>query len=394
MKKLSLIVMVGFCVVGCKKLESKSEIIDSSDKNAQVQNVTYSPNNPLLKAANDDVMIGAAINEGKFNNSLYTNLAGSQYNSITAENEMKFAQTEKTRGYFTYDGDQVVLFAQNHGIHRVHGHNLIWYTSNPGWLANATTAGMNNDQTYRSIMNNHIRNLIFHYATFKNPDGSFRIQSWDVVNEAMDDNGNLRSCIWTQKIAGEAYTYIKLAFQYARQAAIDAGQPDLKLFYNDFGHEYSKTKSDAIANLVNRLQNEPTIGGRKIIDGVGLQMHTSYTRQVFENGNGLANVEYGIQTMKNTGLKVHISELDIRGDNTNINSSAAIGGQNYRYFNIPQLYRKIVPVNQRWGITLWNIGDGDSSQGANNTATLYDTNYNKKSMYQQFYEGLNQGLQI
>ncbi|WP_091176359.1 endo-1,4-beta-xylanase [Mucilaginibacter sp. P25] len=188
---------------------------------------------------------------------------------------------------------------------------------------------------------------------------------------------------------------IKLAFQYARQAAINAGNTDLKLFYNDYGHEYSKTKTDSIAALVKRLYNEPLIGGQHIIDGVGLQMHTNYARLTDDTGTQ-GNIEYAIEKMQQTGLKVHISELDISVTNRNDGTTQADreAAQQYRYFYIAQKYRYIVPASQRWGITLWNIGDADSSLGVGAAATLYNIDYSRKYAYQRFYEGLNQAISI
>ncbi|SDG97864.1 endo-1,4-beta-xylanase [Mucilaginibacter sp. P25] len=225
MKKIVLFFLVGLGVAGCKKEFLLSKINDVKTTKVVVDNVPYSGNNPLLKNANDAVLVGAAINASKFSNSAYTNLAGNQYNSLTAENEMKFASVEPARGSFTYN-DAVILFAKSHGIPRVHGHNLIWFSSNPTWLSNATTAGLTADQTYRSIMQTHITNVItYYYQHYKNPDGSPCVKSWDVVNEAVNNNGTLRGsgladpsdaddtakdhCVWMDKISGEGYTYIK-----------------------------------------------------------------------------------------------------------------------------------------------------------------------------------------
>lgn len=410
MRKSVLIFFMGLSILGCKKTHLQSDTIDVPGK-AGVDNVPYSDTNPLLKNANDEVVIGAAVNAGKFSNTAYAALAGNQYNSLTAENEMKFKSLEPTRGNFTYN-TAVVQFAQSHGINRVHGHNLIWWSSNPTWLSSATTPGLTDDETYRSVMQNHITSVItYYYQHYKASDGSPLVKSWDVVNEAVNNNGTLRGsgqadpndaddtakdhCIWLDKISGEGYTYIKLAFQYARQAAVNAGDTNLKLFYNDYGQEYSKTKANAIAALVTRLYNEPLIGGQHIIDGVGLQMHTNYARKT-DDTDSQASIEYAITKMKQTGLKVHIAELDISVKDRNDGTTAAdrVGAQQYRYFYIPQQYRNIVPANQRWGITLWNIGDADSSLGTDAAATLYNIDYSRKYSYQRFYEGLNQAITI
>jgi GH35 family endo-1,4-beta-xylanase len=89
--------------------------------------------------------------------------------------------------------------------------------------------------------------------------------------------------------------------------------------------------------------------------------------------------------MSQTGLLVHISELDINLSN------GTTGDQDYRWYHIPKIYRQLVPSARRWGITLWNIGDSDNWQGTSAAATLYaPITYAKKNAYVNFYRGLNE----
>lgn len=160
-----------------------------------------------------------------------------------------------------------------------------------------------------------------------------------------------------------------MAFLYARQIAENIGDINLKLLYNDYGHEYSNSKTDQIYNMVNTLKLIK-VNNKPIIDGVGLQMHTSNTRTINGNTN---SIYYAINKMAQTGLLVHISELDIK-----LNTSS-ITDQDTRWYNIPKLYRTLVPSAQRWGITLWNIGDSDGWRGVSAAADLYAPNsYSKK----------------
>jgi endo-1,4-beta-xylanase len=386
MKKIIFFAAVIACILSCKKsaqhpAETDAELL--SQKTISVMNTPYSPDNPILKNANTDFEIGAAVNEVKFGNSLYTGLASTQYNSITAENEMKFANIQATQHVFTF-GTDITGFAQRHGINRVHGHAIMWYRGVPEWVVNAggSTTGETRKQIYRSILWNHINSVFTFYYTQKDANGQPLVKSWDVVNEAFNDDGTYRSAafnVWAKEL-GE-YDAVRLSFLYAKQIAERLGDTDLKLFYNDYGHEYSNAKTDAIYNMVNSLKAISS-NNKPIIDGVGLQMHTSARRTV--SGNSIS-IYYAINKMSQTGLLVHISELDINLSN------GTTGDQDYRWYNIPKIYRQLVPSARRWGITLWNIGDSDNWQGTAAAATSYaPTTYAKKSAYVSFYRGLNE----
>jgi endo-1,4-beta-xylanase len=385
MKKQILFATVVVCILSCKKSAQEPAGVDaeSLSQKVSVANTPYSPDNPILKNANTDFEIGAAINEGKFGNSLYTGLASTQYNSITAENEMKFANIQASQNVFTF-GTDIIRFAQNNGINRVHGHAIMWYRGVPEWVVNAggSTTGETRKQIYRSILWNHINSVFTFYYGQKDADGKPIVKSWDVVNEAFNDDGTYRSAasnVWAKELGG--YDAVRLSFLYARQIAERLGDTDLKLFYNDYGHEYSNAKTDAIYNMVNSLK-AITANNKPIIDGVGLQMHTSALRTVSGNAN---SITYAIDKMSQTDLLVHISELDI-----NLGGGTT-GDQDYRWYNIPKIYRQLVPSARRWGITLWNIGDSDNWQGTAAAATLYaPTTYAKKSAYVNFYRGLNE----
>lgn len=115
-------------------------------------------------------------------------MAGSQYNSITAENEMKFGDTEPQQGNFNYNMN-VVNFAKSHGINRVHGHAIMWYNSLPSLVAAAggSATGETRKQVYRSLLYNHINKLFTFYYGQKDSQGNPIVKSWDVVNEAFTD---------------------------------------------------------------------------------------------------------------------------------------------------------------------------------------------------------------
>ncbi|RZK89287.1 MAG: endo-1,4-beta-xylanase, partial [Pedobacter sp.] len=285
--------------------------------------------------------MGAAVNVSLIkNNANYRNLVIKEFNSITAENAMKFASVHPAKDTYNFnDADYLVDFALANGK-RIHGHTLNWYKSLPDWVANfqGTTAD------WELLLKSHIQTVVGHFKG--------KVTSWDVVNEAINEDGTFRNSIWVQKLGVD---YIARAFKYAHEA-----DPNALLFYNDYGHEFGPTKRTAILNLVNDLKTKGIP-----IDGIGLQMHTRVTQA--DN-----NLIMAISTAAATGLKVHISELDVslNPDNSqSITYTPTLAGQQAaKYKAIVKAYNAI-PKAQQFGITQWNVTDADS---------WIPTNYNRK----------------
>ena len=171
--------------------------------------------------------------------------------------------------------------------------------------------------------------------------------------------------------------YIARCFKYAYEA-----DPTALLFYNDYGHEYSPAKRTAIINLITDLKSRGIP-----IHGYGMQFHMTYTQTD-------ANIFAAISSAAATGLKVHISELDIRLNNDKSKTTftatlAAEQAAKYKY--VVQTFKSQVPVNQQFGITTWNVGDADSWipgwLGAPDWPLPFDANYLRKPAYKAIVEG-------
>ncbi|WP_143305152.1 endo-1,4-beta-xylanase [Chitinophaga vietnamensis] len=277
---------------------------------------------------------GASVNINLLqNNPAYTNVVIHEYSSLTAENVMKFKALHPAENSYTWaDADYLVNFAQVNGAKRIHGHTLIWHSALPDWIANYT----GDSATLENIMKTHIQTVVSHFKG--------KVSSWDVVNEAFMDDGTLRKSIWQQKLGDD---YIARAFQYAHEA-----DPDALLFYNDYGQEYSPVKRRAIVNMVADFRQR---GIR--IDGLGLQFHITLTQSD-------AAINDAISAAAATGLKVHLSELDIRLNNAKVAglafTSEMAQQQATKYNTVVKTYHTVVPVAQQFGITTWNVGDADS----------------------------------
>lgn len=307
--------------------------------------------------------VGASLSVNLMkNNTKYNGVVTKEYNSITAENAMKFGALQPSQNNFNWtDADYLVSYAQQNNK-RIHGHTLNWYTSLPSWVTNFS----GDSAAWENILKTHIQTVVTHFKG--------KVASWDVVNEAFEDNGNLRNSIWVQKLGAD---YIARCFQYAHQA-----DPDALLFYNDYGNEYSAAKRTAITNLITNLKS------RNIpIHGIGMQFHMTYTQTD-------ANISAAISAAAATGLKVHISELDIRlnsnKDQVNGFTAALAAQQAARYKFVVKTYNAI-PANQKFGITTWNVGDADSWipawQGAPDWPLPFDANYLRKPAYAAIIEG-------
>lgn len=307
---------------------------------------------------------GAAINASLLrSNAQYKALVVKEFGSITAENAMKFSALHPSENTYNYtDADEIVALAQANGK-RVHGHTLNWYKSLPTWVTNF----QGDTQAWENLLKTHIQTVVTKYKG--------KVASWDVVNEAFEDDGTYRNSIWVQKLGTD---YIARAFQYANQA-----DPDAVLFYNDYGHEYSATKRTAILNLVNSLK------ARGIpIHGIGMQMHTRYNQTD-------ANITSAITSAAATGLKVHISELDVALNPDNVSTltyTASLADlQAAKYKFIVKTYNSI-PKAQQFGITTWNVTDADSwipAQYSRPDWPLpFDRNYARKAAYQGILDGV------
>ena len=232
------------------------------------------------------ILIGAAVNMDALNSDAqYGATLEREFDEVTPENVMKWDAVHPQPNVYTFQqADELVSFAQAHGM-TVHGHNLVWYLALPAWIENGH---FTRDQLM-TILKNHIFTVVSHFR------GSVNI--WDVVNEAIANDGTLRQNIWLQTIGPD---YIDLAFQWAHEA-----NPQAHLFYNDYGDEGSGVKSDAVYNLLKGMLQRGVP-----VYGVGLQMHVSTTSYPSPS-SVLANM----QRLAALGLKVQISEMDVEVQN-------------------------------------------------------------------------------
>jgi endo-1,4-beta-xylanase len=214
---------------------------------------------------------------------LYAETLAREFSMLTPENAMKFESLHPGRDCYDFGrADAIVDFAQAHGM-QVRGHTLVWHNQLPRWL---TEGNWTRDELIE-ILREHIMTVVGRYRG--------RVVAWDVVNEALaDDGSSLRDTIWLRGIGPE---YIDMAFRWAHEA-----DPDALLFYNDWGGEGQGCKSDAIYALARDLLQRGVP-----IHGVGLQMHVGLD-WCPEPQDVAANME----RLAALGLEAHITEMDVR----------------------------------------------------------------------------------
>jgi endo-1,4-beta-xylanase len=270
---------------------------------------------------------------------------------ITPELVMKFDAIHPARDSYDFRAaDTLVNYAAKNAM-QVRGHTLAWHQALPAWLKTGTFS----QQELQDIFNKHIQTVVTRYRG--------QIQQWDVVNEAIGDDGRLRDTFWLQKLGPG---YIDQAFKLAHDA-----NPQARLFYNDYGGEGRGYKSDQIYAMVQDMlkRNIP-------IHGVGLQMHVSLKYPPV-----LQDVICNMQRLTALGLEVQITEMDVallddpRGTDEKFQQQAHI------YYNMLSACLSVPNVTAfvMWGFTdryYWiNQGTGLDAP------LIFDESYQPKPAY-------------
>ncbi|RRJ65617.1 endo-1,4-beta-xylanase [Paenibacillus oralis] len=239
---------------------------------------------PALREAFQDAFnIGAAVSTGIL--SSQDSFIAKQFNSITAENEMKPVEVQPLEGSYNFAAaDQIFAFAQANDL-AVRGHTLLWHNQTGDWMFRNSAGAPCTRQQLLSRLQHHIDTVAGRYRG--------QVYAWDVVNEAIEDKSDLylRDTKWLQ-IIGE--DFIRHAFEMTHQA-----DPDALLFYNDY-NETNPVKREKIYRLVSDLldQNVP-------VHGIGMQAHWNIY------GPSIEEIRQAIERYASLGVKLHITELDL-----------------------------------------------------------------------------------
>ncbi|TDW52820.1 endo-1,4-beta-xylanase [Flavobacterium sp. 270] len=348
-------------------------IVVISSCNAQKKENTASLENSFKK----DFYIGTALNADQIEekNAKEDSLIKKEFNAITAENIMKsmFVHPAKDKYDFTLT-DKYVAYGQKNKMF-IHGHTLIWHSQLAPWMAE-----IKDSTEMKAFMKDHITTIVSKYKG--------RINSWDVVNEALNEDGTLRKSVFLNTL-GESY--LADAFKLAAKA-----DPKVDLYYNDY-NICEPAKREGVIKLVKKIKES---GGK--IDGVGIQGHWRLESPTLEE------IEKSILAYSALGLKVAFTELDItvlpnpwdlKGADVNQNFEGSAAMNPYpetlpdavqvklaeRYASIFKLFLKHKDKISR--VTFWGVHDGQSwlndwpIKGRTNYPLLFDKNLKHKKAY-------------
>ncbi len=241
---------------------------------------------PSLKDTfKNDFLIGAAVNESQVlgRNATEDALIKAQFNTITPENALKWERVHPELNRYDFSkSDAYVKFGQQNGMYIV-GHTLVWHNQTPKWVFVDKKGKPLTRAALLKRLRDHIHKVVGRYKG--------QIQSWDVVNEVLDEDGTLRQTPWL-KIIGE--DYIAKAFQYAHEA-----DPKAQLIYNDYSLENEPKRLGAV-KLIEKLKAEGVP-----ITGVGLQDH------VHLDWPSPEQLDATITAFSKLGMKVMLTEFDI-----------------------------------------------------------------------------------
>ena len=315
----------------------------------------HSHDRSLKAAFAGSFLVGAALNQDQFTEQDQRGAAivKAQFNTITSENVLKWERVHPRPGQYQFAlPDKYVEFGERNSMFVV-GHVLVWHQQTPGWVFEDSTGAPVSRDTLLARLRDHIHTVVGRYRG--------RVKGWDVVNEAVDEDGKLRKTPWLA-IIGE--DYIERAFEFAHEA-----DPGAELYYNDYSVENAPKRNGVIA-LIRRLQ-----AAGVPVAAVGLQGHDKM------NWPTVAQQDSTLAAFAALGVKVNITELDIdvlpaatRSQSAEVTLSTALAARldpyvgglpdsvqlalARRYAELFGVYMKYRDVIER--VTFWGVTDRDS----------------------------------
>ncbi len=339
----------------------------------------------LKKAVGDKFHIGVAINTAQSSgrDAKSVQLIKKHFNSVVAENCMKSAVIHPEENRYNFSqADEFVKFGEENDMFII-GHCLMWHSQLPRWFCTDSEGKNVSSEVLKQRMKDHIYTVVGRYKG--------RVKGWDVVNEAIIEDGSYRKTKFYE-ILGEEF--IPLAFQYAHEA-----DPDAELYYNDYGMNV-EGRRNTVVKIVKDMKEK---GLR--VDAIGMQGHMGMDYP------DMKEFEESILAFASTGAKVMITEWDMSALPTAKRSANISDTVAYRKMLNP--YPEVLPdnVSEEWNVrmtdflnlfmkhsdvitrvTAWGVIDGDSwkndfpVRGRRDYPLLFDRNYQPKPFVKELIE--------
>jgi len=329
----------------------------------------------------DYFSVGVAVNQRNIRNEEQIALIKRNFNSMTAENDMKPASVHPRPGVWNWaNADRIADFCRQNGI-KLRGHCLVWHNQFCDWMFTDKDGQAVSKEVFYDSLRVHIYTVMHRYQDI--------VYAWDVVNEAISDGGRrpndseapaslfgLSPDIFRHsrlyRLCGDEF--IAKAFQFAREAV-----PEALLFYNDY-NEADPGKRDRICEMVRKMKEAGVP-----IDGIGMQGHYNIY------GPSPEDIEAAVSKYASVVDHIHMTELDIRvnrdmggqlqfnrGDKVEVTDEAK-AMQERQYAEVFKIMRRHKDVVDN--VTFWNLSDRDSWLGARNYPLPFDVEYHPKRVY-------------
>lgn len=356
--------------------------------------ISVNPAKGLKDVYKDKFFVGAALNAGQITgkDTASIRIIKQHFNTITAENCMKSGPIHPQEDKYNFaQPDQFVEFGLQNNMFIV-GHCLVWHSQAPRWFFVDDKGQDVSREVLISRMKNHIQTVVGRYKG--------KVKGWDVVNEAILDDGAWRQSKFYKIIGPE---FVKLAFQFAHEA-----DPEAELYYNDYSMALPGRR-EGVVKMVKDLQKE---GAR--IDGIGMQGHLSLDFPKIEE------FEKSLLAFANLGVQVHITEMDIsalpspkNAQGADVDSRVEYKAELNPYTNgLPEEAEKahakryqeffdlfVKHQDKIKRVTLWGVHDGQSWKNnfpvpkRTDYALLFDRKYQPKSFVKNVL-ALDQGSRL
>ena len=341
------------------------------------RNVDPRANVGLKDAYKDYFTIGVALNQRNVSDEAQMALVKKEFNSVTAENDWKPGEIHPKEGVWDFSkADKIADFCRQNGI-KMRGHCLCWRSQFADWMFTDKKGKPVKKEVFYERLRDHIHTIMNRYKDV--------VYAWDVVNEAMADDGGPRFGFRRGGQEPSPYRqsrhfqlcgdeFIAKAFQFAREA-----DPDVLLFYNDYSC-VDEGKRERIYNMVKKMKDAGVP-----IDGIGMQGHYNIYFPSEEQ------LEKAIVRFKEIVKHINITELDLRMNNESGGQLMFSRGeakpmpaymgtlQTDQYARLFKVFRRHADVIDN--VTFWNLGDKDSWLGVNNHPLPFDENYKPKACY-------------
>lgn len=338
---------------------------------------------PLKEVFENHFHVGAALNhqQATGQDERSVQLVQEHFNTISPENLLKWGPVHPQPDEYNFGpADSYVEFGEQNDMFIV-GHALVWHQQTPDWVFEDENGNAASREQLLRRMEDHISTVAGRYKG--------RIDGWDVVNEALEEDGSLRQSKWLE-IAGE--DFLAKAFEFAREA-----DPAAELYYNDY-NLWKESKRNGAVRLVSKLQEQGIQ-----VDGIGMQGHYGITYPSVEE------IEASILAYAELGVKVMITEMDIdilpnpsgrQGADIAMTFEPAEGYNPYesglpdsvqeqltaRYAEIFEVFNRHRDKISR--VTFWGVADHHSwlnnwpMSGRTSYPMLFDRNFEPKPAYE------------